>query len=141
IREFFQRLCENLRALPLDRLAAEARVLEAEAQSRQGGALGLRLATLYGCQGWGLIGYPEFALQHPQPDQVQAWADDRFTADNAVLGLSGPMDPPPMLDLKPGGRIASPALTPVSSLRTPAWTHEREPGLAMGFVAAPSVRF
>ena len=141
IREFFQRLCENLRALPLDRLAAEARLLETEAQSRAGSALGSLLATRYGCQGWGLIGYPEFALRHPQADRVRAWADDWFTADNAALGLSEPMDLPPVLDLRPGRRMASPALTPVSLLRTPAWTNEREPGLGMGFVAPHSVRF
>jgi predicted Zn-dependent peptidase len=141
IREFFHRLCENLRALPLDRLADEARLLETEAQSRQGGALASLLGGRYGCQGWGLIGFPEYALQHPEPDRVRAWADEWFTAANAALGVSGPMDSPPALDLRPGRRMPSPALTPLSSLRTPAWIHERDPGLGMGFVAPHSVRF
>jgi len=141
IREFFDRLCQNLRALPLDRVADEARLLETEAQSRQGGALAALLGGRYGCQGWGLIGFPEYALQHPEPDRVKAWADEWFTADNAALGLSGPMDPPPAIDLRPGKRMASPALLPVASLRTPAWMHEREPGLGMAFIASHSVRF
>jgi len=140
IREFFNRLCENLRALPLDRLADEARLLETEAQSRQVGALGSLLAGRYGCQGWGLIGYPEYALQHPEPDRVKAWADEWFSADNAVLGLSGSMDPPPVIDLGPGRRMAPPVLAPVSSLRTPAWMHEGA-GLGMGVIGPYSIRF
>ncbi len=140
IREFFNRLCENLRALPLDRLADEARLLETEAQSRQGGALSSLLGGRYGCQGWGLMGYPEYALQHPEPDRVKAWADEWFTAENAALGLSGPMDPPP-IDLRSGRRMASPALTPLSLVRTPAWFHDREQGVAMSFIAPYSVRF
>lgn len=141
IREFIDRLCQNLRALPLDRLADEARLLETEARSRPGSALASLLGWRYGCQGWGLVGYPEYALQHPEPDRVKAWVDEWFTADNAVLGVSGPMDTLPALDLKPGKRMAPPALTPVSSLRTPAWMHEREPGLGMGFIAPHSIRF
>jgi len=140
IDEFFRRLCENLRALPLGRLGDEARLLETEAQSRPSGALSALLAGRYGCQGWGLIGYPEYALQHPEPDRVKAWADEWFTADNAALGVSGPMDPPP-IDLRPGRRMASPALTPSSLIRTPAWVHDREQGVGMSFVAPYSVRF
>ena len=141
IREFFDRLCENLRALPLDRLADEARLLETEAQSRQGGALGSLLGGRYGCQGWGLIDYREFALQHPEPDRVKAWVDEWFTAENAAFGLTGPMDPPPALDLRHGKRMASPVLTPLASVRTPAWMHERELGLGMGFIGPSSIRF
>jgi predicted Zn-dependent peptidase len=140
IQEFLHRLCENLRALPLDRLADEARLLETEAQSRQGGALGSLLGGRYGCQGWGLIGYPEYALKNPDPDRLTAWANEWFTADNAVLGLSGPMDPPP-IDLRPGRRMASPALTPLSLVRTPAWFHDREQGVGMSFVGPDSFRF
>src|SRR5260370_32631177 len=50
------------------------------------------------------------------------------------------MDPPP-IDLKPGRRMASPALTPLSLVRTPAWFHDREQGVAMSFIAPYSVRF
>lgn len=141
IHEFFTRLCQSLRALPLDRVADEARLLETEAQSRQTGALASLLGGRYGCQGWGLIGFPEYALKHPEPDRVNSWANEWFTMDNAVLGLSGPMDPPPVIDLRPGRRMVPPVLAPLPSLRTPAWTHQREPGLAMGFVAPHSVRF
>ena len=141
IQDFFQRLCESLRDLPLDRLADEARLLETEAQSRQGGALAALLGGRYGCQGWGLIGFPEYALQHPESDRVKAWADEWFTTENAALGVSGPMDPPPAIDLRPGRRMPSPELTPVALVRTPAWMHDREPGVGMSFVASHSVRF
>jgi hypothetical protein len=140
IREFFDRLCENLRALPVDRLADEARLLETEAQSRRGSATSSLLAGRYGCQGWGLIAYPEYELQHPEPERLKAWVNEWFTAGNAVLGLTGTMDPPPTLELRPGKRIAAPALSPVSLLRTPAWVHEREIGVGMGFVAPGSIR-
>lgn len=50
IREFFHRLCEKLRALPLDRPTDEARLLETEAQSRQDSALGSLLGTRYGAR-------------------------------------------------------------------------------------------
>ena len=141
IREFFDRLCESLCGLPFDRLADEARLLETEAQSRQGGALSTLLGGRYGCQSWGLINYPEYALLHPEPDRVKAWADEWFTAENAVLGVSGPMDPPPVVDLAHGRRMPTPALVPLPSVRTPAWMHEREAGLGMSFIAPYSVRF
>jgi predicted Zn-dependent peptidase len=139
IREFFQRLCENLRELPFHRLAEEAHLLETEAQSRQWGALSSLLARRYGSQGWGLLAYPEYALQHPEPDRVAAWVNEWFTADNAVMGLSGPMDPPPALALRPGKRMAPPALTPM--VRTPAWAPDRDGAVGMSLVAPNSIRF
>jgi zinc protease len=139
IREFFERLCENLRTLPLDHLADEARLLETEAQSRTGGALSSLLGGRYGCQGWGLVDFPEYALLHPDAERVKAWANEWFTAGNAVLGLSGSMDPPPPIALLPGRRMPSPTFASV--VRTPAWMHAGKTGVGMSLTGPYSIRF
>lgn len=140
ITEFFSRLCEHLDALPLDRLVDEARLLETEAASRKPSAVEALLTIRYGTRGWGAIGYPEYGLRRADPDRVGSWAGQWFTADNAAFGVTGAVPDGLSLPLRKGTRMAPPSPVPIS-LQTPAWMHERYPGIALGFVAPRTARF
>lgn len=140
IVEFFNRLCANLANLPLDRLADQARLLETEAHSRKVGPGDSLLNIRYGTTGWGTVVYPEYGLMRPDPERVGEWAERWFTADNAALGLSGSAEGL-TLQLRPGTRMPAPDLTPLTSVHTPAWMHERFAGVGIGFVAPRSIQF
>lgn len=115
-------------------------MLETEARSRKLSALDALLGARFGAQGWGTAGYPEFGLQHPDPDRVQAWADEWFTADNAVLGITGSPDPSLTVVLKSGKRMPRPPVYPLEQ-KLPAWIHEGYPGVGLSFLAPRTVRF
>ena len=140
IAEFFARLCANLASLPLDRLTDQARILETEARSRKHSAVESLLNIRYGSRGWGNLAFPEYGLTHPSADRVGEWAARWFTAENAAFGRSGEISEL-SLELPPGHRMPAPTLTSVPNLQTPAWMHERQPGIAIGFVAPRSIRF
>src|SRR5438105_662377 len=139
IGEFFGKLCANLANLPLDRLADQARILETEARSRKHSAVESLLNIRYGSRGWGSMVFPEYGLMRPDPDRVRQWAERWFTAGNAALGVSGPADGI-SLELRPGNRMPPPDLNPVP-IRTPAWMHQRQPGIAIGFIGPRSIQF
>jgi hypothetical protein len=90
-----QRLCE----IPTDRLEDELKILQVEAEKRSPSQFALDLGVRLGPNGAGLIDWPEYGFHRLEADDVQQWATDWFTRQNAVLWLSGP--PPAGLDLKP----------------------------------------
>jgi zinc protease len=118
----------TLRALPLERLATERAILAAE-QSAQGfNANRLAFSLRFGPVGHGLVGYDEWGLEHLAPEDVQAWADARFTRGNAAVWFSG--EPPDAfgLDLPDGERIAPPPPRPISYVDYPALYAASAPG-------------
>ena len=94
---FLREVSLNLRHLPIDRLKVEARVLMAEAMGHPGTAGSSILAHRFGARGPGLIGFEEYGLRRVSGAEVNDWAIRHFTADNAVLLLTGP--PPDGLEL------------------------------------------
>jgi zinc protease len=95
--EFFRGITENLRDLPVDRLAQELQILQVEEQRNRGSQVGRDLSQRFGPLATGLIGWPEHGLKRVGPDDVMAWSHKWFTAGNAVLWTSGPL--PEKLDL------------------------------------------
>lgn len=94
---FFRRLTAELSDLSLDRLETEAGVLIAESMGWRSSSFTSMLASRFGPVGPGVLSYPEYGLRRITGDQVRNWASDRFTAENAVLWLTGP--PPPGMHL------------------------------------------
>ena len=104
IAAFFAHVIGELMDLPVDRLESEARVLGIEGDRHGAPQLGLDLSIRLGPQGAGLLGWPEHGLRRLQADDVIAWSTKWFTAQNAVLWLSGPVPPELRLDgLRRGG--------------------------------------
>ncbi|MGI8729906.1 MAG: hypothetical protein ACR2LK_07940 [Solirubrobacteraceae bacterium] len=107
--EFLRDVTSSLTALPVDRLEVERRVLGAESASRGGGgAYAHHRALRFGPCGYGLVDQYEYAIDWMDGDALQSHALEHFTADNAVLWLSGP--PPDDLSLTlPRGVHRAPA--------------------------------
>jgi len=134
VTEFLAEVCRTLQDLPLGRLAAESRVLRAEAASRSSGACDELIWLRYGATGQGQRYLPELMLLAPDPAVVRAWAAERFTAGNAALWFSGPPPTGLRLKLPPGTRTPPPPLSPVADASYPAWVVGRSGGVGISFV-------
>src|SRR5215475_6341495 len=134
VNGFFRGVCQSLRELPMDRLAAECRILNIEAESRRPGPAAALLLWRYGAATYGLAGYEEYGAARLTAEQLQDWARRWFTRGNAVLWLVG--GPPPAglrLDLPDGPRMPAPA--PSSALeQTPAYFTSEVSGVAANTV-------
>lgn len=107
VRTFLDLVVRSLRSLPLTRLEAERGVLRTEEQRRSSPPeLGI---WRHGAQGYGVGGYPEWGVPIVTGEQVQGWADDWFTADNACLWVSGERRLDVDLDLPAGSWRPPPA--------------------------------
>ena len=135
--DFFGALCASLRQLPLDRLDAEARIIETEAARRSPGLYGHMQLKRYGATGPGLTAMSEFAARSMSPGQLQGWANDRMTRHNAVLVLDGPPPADLRLDLPEGRRYAPPALVPIAKYM-PAWFEHKGVDVAFSAVVPRS---
>jgi hypothetical protein len=91
VATFLHKVSIGLSDLPLGRLVVEARVLMAEAEVRGQNVASEILAARYGPHGPGLMAYPEFGLRRLTANDVERWAAAHFTAENAVLALTGPL--------------------------------------------------
>jgi hypothetical protein len=130
VSTFLAGVCASLGALPADRLAMERRVVETEASRRPGGTFTSALGWRYGPNGPGLWSAEEFALQTVDAPALQAWADQVFTCDNAVLVLSGPPPASLRLPLRSRGRLTVPPLVDMLPT-TPAWFEHSWPDVGM----------
>lgn len=121
VLQYLSGISSALRALPLDRLEGEKRILRSEASMTAGNVDTWLLALRFGAAGYGLVHHAELGLDWVTRDEVADWAQKRFTADNAVIWLTG--KPPESLanfDLVPGTRVPPPAPEPIPSLKLPA---------------------
>jgi predicted Zn-dependent peptidase len=119
VAEFLESVTNNLNQLPFDRLENEKKVLRTEAANRRTGTLKSEWSWRYGTRGLGLIDWDEFGLRWLGQNEIQHWAGQWFTRDNAVLYLSGPIPDNLKLNLHPGTRKQLPQLQPLP-YRTPA---------------------
>lgn len=108
VARFFAEVTSALATLPADRLDHERRVLQIETGSRPQGIPSSLLTTRFGLQGPGVAPYPEWGLEWLDTDRTQAWADEWFTASNAVLWATAAL-PNPELGL-PAGRPRPPRI-------------------------------
>lgn len=93
VAKFLTSVCDSLRALPMERLEDEKKILETEAQQRDAGLAGQLLLWRYGAASYGLQAYDEHGLATYTADDVQEWVARWFTRQNAAVALVG--GPPP----------------------------------------------
>jgi hypothetical protein len=129
VARFLTGVCTGLRALPIDRLETEVRVLDTEAGHRGYGMASTLLTWRFGPSGPGLWAYDELATSTVDGGRLQAWADERFTKQNAVLVLSGPPPAGLELPLGEGGSFPVPALADVLP-SMPSWFRHGYPDVA-----------
>lgn len=118
---FLSQVARNLGSLPVERLEDEKRVLRVEAEG-YGGLYAQLLSYRYGAVGHGLPAFKELGLRWLESGDIQSWAADRFTRDNAAVWLTGPPDglslPLPQGQRRPA---TQPSTLPRLTLPSQAW--------------------
>lgn len=137
IVEFLERVVSRLADLPRERLVAEAGVLRTEATRGPTGWLHAMLNYRYGSSGWGLAGLDEFGLCGPDAEEVHAWARTRFTAENAVLWLNGPLPSGLRIRLPSGSRVLANG-QPAAVVRLPASAAQSAAGVGVSMTGERS---
>ncbi|MFJ3233313.1 M16 family metallopeptidase [Streptomyces sp. NPDC086787] len=113
-------VCAALRDLPLNRLETEKEILRTEAAGRSRGPNHHMAVWRYGARDYGLAGLGELGTWGLTAEQVRHWAESRFTAENAMLWLTGDRVPDGLdLTLPAGSRIPAPVASDALPL-TPA---------------------
>ena len=132
VSNFLARVCDALGSLPGDRLDEEKQILAAESAARQYDSRTNMLTWRYGASGYGLIGLPELGLQKVTLEQLRNYAAQRFTSENAILWLSGPLPDDLRLGLPHGTKLPIPPITPIPRA-LPGWFgDDRCGGIAVG---------
>ena len=114
IKAFLEDLCQSLTNLPVDRLENEKKVLRTEAANRTSGSAKGGWGWRFGPNGLGLVDWDEYGLRWLRPESVADWAQTRFTAQNAVLVLTGPVPAGLQLKLPGGHRMPVPDQKPLA---------------------------
>ena len=138
ISKFVSEVTRNLVDLPLDMLSAELAILRTEAGNSPGGSIKGLWSHRYGARGLGVTDYREFGLRWLGPSEVSAWAEERFTAGNAVLWVSGDLPSNLRLHLRPGARFPPPRPGPIERA-TPAVYQQGHAGVALSMITKAEI--
>ena len=132
---FLHEVCKGIAHLPLDSLEKECRVLRTEAVDRAANPAERFAFLRFGARGHGLVGVYEFGLEAPQPAVVADWAALKFTRQNAVAWLSGPVPDTLSFDSLPHGqRQPCPVSTGIEDMKLPAAYFARDRLVGLAFV-------
>ena len=81
-------VCAALRNLPIARMEVEKQILRTESAGRTFGAIDRQRLERYGASGPGLAAFEGFGLSAVTEADLQDWARERFTGDNAVVWIT-----------------------------------------------------
>jgi hypothetical protein len=119
--DFLTRVCDGLTHLPLDRVEVEKDILRTE-EIRHGGVIpDLRVAR-HGLRDFGLSGIRELGLARIGPNEVAAWAADRFTTGNAAAFLTVDEVPSDLVLRLPAGPLRAVPIPSQIIGQRPAWS-------------------
>ncbi|WP_433374537.1 M16 family metallopeptidase [Actinoplanes sp. CA-142083] len=136
IVSFLNGVCAALRDLPMQRLAVEKDVLQAEAGGRGANVAEPMALWRHGARDYGTHAYPEWGLPALTPDDLRAWVSRYFTRENAVLWVAGEAVPAGLaLDLPSG--VRHPAPTPSSALPATPASFPGSPGIVVWDAVVP----
>ncbi|MGI5176734.1 insulinase family protein [Dactylosporangium sp. CA-152071] len=119
---FLHGVCAGLRALPVDRLPVECKLIETEAAGRSDPVNLLMPLWRHGARDFGLVGIAEHGIHTATAARVTEWAAAHFTRGNAVLWLTADELPAGLrLDLPDGPRRPLPAASSALPLQPAAF--------------------
>lgn len=130
---FLRQVSGTLTRLPRERIEAQRGIILTEESGAPASALGELLIARYGSRGPGVAGFRQTGIHQITPSAVEAWASRFFTADNAILCMTGPPPPRLTLELRRGERVPAPPAQPVPG-PLPRWIGQRQPHVALGVV-------
>ena len=122
VAEWLAGVCAAVRDLPLDRLATEVKVLDAEEGTSAHPALGWAAAIRFGATGVGLLGHEGAPHRTLTPQHVADFARRHLTAGNAVVVSTGEPPQHPGITLPAGPRPARDTAVDVAP-ELPAYVH------------------
>jgi predicted Zn-dependent peptidase len=135
VADFLAAISESLCRLPSERLDNERQVLRTEAANTTVGSVKSIWSWRFGPTGIGLVDYEEFGLRWLDADHVAHWAAANFTAENAILWVSGPVPENVRLELPRGERKPLPDPRPLP-WTTPAMYQQGDRWVAMSMLGA-----
>jgi predicted Zn-dependent peptidase len=133
VGDFLSSVARALTQLPLERLELEKQVLLTEAASWASGMQANLMSYRFGAAGHGLVGYRELGLRRVTAEEVDAWAQQYFTHDNAAVWFTGPVPDGFSLGLPTGQRRLPPDPDPIPELELPTYVREGHGGVAVAF--------
>ncbi|MGH3103948.1 MAG: hypothetical protein ACRDN6_07630 [Gaiellaceae bacterium] len=136
---FLQERCEQLAGLPLERLEAERRILRSEEVGASESAYVELYGTRFGAARHGLVVHDQWGLRRLEAQEVAAWTAAHFTAENAVVWMTGPPPETLSLPLPHGRRVPPPEPAPIPWLALPGSTRWGSDGISASFLAERSV--
>ncbi|WP_336027983.1 insulinase family protein [Geodermatophilus sp. FMUSA9-8] len=130
VRAFLEAVCRALADLPIDRIAAEVGVLQAEGCGSASTTVSALWAARYGLTGPGLTVSAGPGPEYLDEDTVRAHAARWFVRGNAALWCHGPLPAGLRLPLPEGPRPVrrAPAPRPQDG---PVWTRTDVPGVGL----------
>jgi hypothetical protein len=130
--DYLTGVVRRLHPLPRERMVAERQILATEGSQRGGSIVTALLSSRWGARTYGTASFDEFGLFRLGEDEAQAWADRYFTADNAVLFMTG--EPPEgfNLELPRGERHGLPTAESIGSLQLPTGISVGQGGVGVG---------
>jgi hypothetical protein len=138
VRTFLEAVVDGLTHPPLDRLLLERRILREE-RAQRGPSIGAALRWYrFGYAGQGRALGPaddELALDWLGPDPIDAWLRRRFTRQNAILWLTGPVPPGLRLSLPDGEPAPTPEIGTVPGVTFPSHLAWDGPAATLGYTA------
>ena len=135
---FLGQVGDALSDLPVDRIETEKRILSTEALGREPGMVERLIGLRFGPNYYGTMMTEEFGLGWLRAEDATAWAQSRFTLDNAILWMTA--EPPADLAIRlpRGDRQPPPPVAPIESLRLPACLQQGRGGVALGVLTERS---
>lgn len=120
VTEWLARVCDAVHDLPLDRIAVEAKVLDAEDGDSVDPAVAWSAAARFGAGGAGMLGRHGAPHRTLGPDHVVDFTRRHFVASNAVIVATGEPPQHPRIRL-PEGPPPVPVPTQAAHLELPAY--------------------
>ncbi|HEY7002902.1 MAG TPA: hypothetical protein VH281_01370, partial [Gaiellaceae bacterium] len=132
VLDYLSGVARLLHPLPRDRMVAERQILATEGNQRGGSLVTALLSSRWGARTYGTASFDEIGLFHLSEDEVQAWADRYFVADNAVLLMTG--EPPDgfRIELPRGERNSLPTAEMINGLQLPTGISVGQNGVGVG---------
>lgn len=120
VTDWLAGVCDAIHDLPLDRMAVETKVLDAEDGDAVESAVAWSAGVRFGARGAGLLGRQGPPHRALLPEHVVDFRDRLYTAANAVLVSTGEPPQHPRIRLPQGGR-PEPPQTREFALTLPAY--------------------
>jgi zinc protease len=138
IARFLVSVTGALRALPLERLDLEKRVLLTEEASAGGSTWQWLMGLRFGAEQFGLVAHNEVGLRRVDAHEVESWCASRFVSRNAAIWSTCPLPADLGLQLPSGRRFSPPPAATLAEVPLPSYVPSGRPGVVLSALGSRS---